>query len=66
MYDEMYRAEGEARGHYAAVGDWLKAMLPEDPESTILKRLKRKPDEDQPDPGQKSERERPALATQAG
>src|SRR6476620_5205847 len=47
-------------------GDWLKAMLPEDPESTILKRLKRKPDEDQPDPGQKSERERPALATQAG
>ena len=47
-------------------GDWLKAMLPEDPESTILKRLKRKPDEDQPDPGQKSERERPVLATQAG
>jgi len=47
-------------------GDWLKAMLPEDPESTILKRLKRKPDEDQPDPGQKSERDRPALATQAG
>ena len=38
-------------------GDWLKGMLPEDPESTILKRLKRKPeDQDQPDPGQRSER----------
>jgi membrane protein required for colicin V production len=36
-------------------GDWLKSMLPEDPESTILKRLKRpKPDEDQPD-NQRSE-----------
>src|SRR5258707_9336839 len=34
-----------------STGDWLMSMLPDDPESTILKRLKRpKPDEqDQPD-----------------
>ncbi len=47
-----------------STGDWLKGMLPDDPESTILKRLKRpKPDEDQPDqgPGQRSEREMPIF-----
>ena len=33
-----------------STGEWLKAMLPEDPENTILKRLKRpKPEEDAPD-----------------
>jgi membrane protein required for colicin V production len=33
-----------------STGDWLKSMLPDDPESTILKRLKRpKVDEDAPD-----------------
>ena len=32
-------------------GDWLMSMLPDDPESTILKRLKRpKPDEGEPAP----------------
>jgi membrane protein required for colicin V production len=39
-------------------GDWLKSMLPEDPESTILKRLKRPKPEDQDQPagsGQRSE-----------
>jgi membrane protein required for colicin V production len=40
-------------------GDWLMSMLPDDPESTILKRLKRpKPDDqDAPDgnPDQRSE-----------
>ena len=40
-------------------GDWLVSMLPEDPETTILKRLKRpKPeDQDNPDsaPAQRSE-----------
>ena len=31
-------------------GDWLKSLLPDDPESTILKRFKKKPlDEDTPD-----------------
>src|SRR4051794_28768329 len=35
----------------SSTGDWLKAQLPEDPETTILKRLKRnKPDEEQPTP----------------
>jgi membrane protein required for colicin V production len=33
-----------------STGDWIKGMLPDDPESTILKRLKRpKGDEDTPD-----------------
>ncbi len=36
-------------------GDWLMSMLPDDPESTILKRLKKpKPDEEEPTPGQRS------------
>jgi membrane protein required for colicin V production len=36
-------------------GDWLKSMLPDDPESTILKRLKRPREEQEPDaPDQKS------------
>lgn len=43
-----------------STGDWLKAMLPDDPESTILKRLKRpKGDEtdapDAPPPGTRSD-----------
>ena len=33
----------------SSTGDWLKAQLPEDPETTILKRLKRnKPEEEAP------------------
>jgi membrane protein required for colicin V production len=33
-----------------STGDWLKSLLPEDPEDTILKRLKRpKGDEEAPD-----------------
>ena len=33
-----------------STGQWLMSMLPDDPESTILKRLKKpKPDEDQPE-----------------
>jgi membrane protein required for colicin V production len=44
----------------ASTGQWLISMLPEDPESTILKKLKRpRPDEgDTPD--QHSERDKPA------
>lgn len=43
----------------ASTGDWLKSMLPDDPESTILKRLK-KPGGDEADspaatPGQRSD-----------
>jgi membrane protein required for colicin V production len=52
-----------------SVGQSLMSMLPDDPESTILKRLKRpKPDDqDAPDPvpGQKSERDRPTMQAQA-
>ena len=47
-----------------STGDWLKGMLPDDPESTILKRLKKpKPDDqDAPDgaPDQRSELTGPA------
>jgi membrane protein required for colicin V production len=33
-----------------STGDWLKGLLPDDPENTILKRFKKnKPDDDQPD-----------------
>ena len=46
-------------------GQWLMSMLPDDPESTILKRLKKpKPDEqDTPDSGhdQRSERQLPMI-----
>src|SRR5215472_1417514 len=50
------------------VGDWLKMQLPDDPESTILKRFKKKPtDEDTPDtpPDQRSDFEAPGPAPQA-
>ena len=45
-----------------STGEWLKGMLPEDPESTILKRLKRPKPDDRISritaPGQRSERDR--------
>jgi membrane protein required for colicin V production len=42
------------------VGQWLKEMLPDDPESTILKRLKKpKPEEEEP-PAQRSGLDSPA------
>ena len=34
-------------------GEWLKGLLPEDPENTILKKLKKKSGEDQDAPGRK-------------
>jgi membrane protein required for colicin V production len=34
----------------SGTGDWLKSMLPDDPESTILKRLKRPRPEDGEEP----------------
>lgn len=57
----------------AGTGDWLKSMLPDDPESTILKRLK-KPGADEPDtpaatPGQRSDagpNQNPARTTGEG
>jgi membrane protein required for colicin V production len=55
-------------------GDWLMSMLPDDPESTILKRLKKPkpeegdpaPDESTPTPGQRSGLMGPAGAGTAG
>ena len=51
-------------------GDWLMSMLPDDPESTILKRLKKpKPEEGEPapdEPGQRSGLGLPAGAEAAG
>ena len=46
-----------------STGQWLMSMLPDDPESTILKRLKRqKPEEqDQQEPGQRSELPQPGA-----
>jgi membrane protein required for colicin V production len=48
-------------------GDWLMSMLPDDPESTILKRLKKpKVDEDEPAAGQRSGLDGPGEAAQYG
>ena len=51
-------------------GDWLMSMLPDDPESTILKRLKKpKPEEKEPTapaPGQRSGLEPPSEAAGYG
>jgi membrane protein required for colicin V production len=57
----------------AGTGDWIKSMLPDDPESTILKRLK-KPGADEPEtpaataPGQRSDsgQSRPSPARTTG
>jgi len=48
-------------------GQWLISMLPEDPESTILKKFKRQRPEDTETPKQRGELGRPATgATDAG
>jgi membrane protein required for colicin V production len=53
-----------------STGQWLMSMLPDDPESTILKRLKKpKPDDsDAPDaaPEKRTELQRPLIAAQIG
>jgi membrane protein required for colicin V production len=52
-----------------STGQWLMSMLPDDPESTILKRLKKpKPDDqDAPDaaPDKRTERQTPMIQAQA-
>jgi membrane protein required for colicin V production len=53
-----------------STGQWLMSMLPDDPESTILKRLKKPKPDDQdapPDavPGQKSELQPPTVLARA-
>jgi membrane protein required for colicin V production len=56
-------ANAKSRVVLQSTGDWLISMLPEDPENTILRRLRRpKQDEAEPPdapPGQKSSREAP-------
>jgi membrane protein required for colicin V production len=53
-----------------STGDWLMSMLPDDPESTILKRLKKpKPEDEAPDapnPDQKSELRTPTQVLASG
>ena len=49
-------ANAKSRVVLQSTGDWLISMLPDDPESTILKRLKRpKPDEGEPADGARRE-----------
>jgi membrane protein required for colicin V production len=52
----------------AGTGDWLKSMLPDDPESTILKRLKRPKDGEgeEPPAGQRSDSTTPGPSRNSG
>jgi len=51
----------------AGTGDWLKSMLPDDPESTILKRLKRPKDGEAEEPaGQRSDSTIPGSGRNTG
>jgi membrane protein required for colicin V production len=60
--------DAKSRVVLAGTGDWLKSMLPDDPESTILKRLKRPKDGEgeEPAPGQKSDATPPGPARNSG
>lgn len=65
--------DAKSRVMLAGTGDWLKSMLPDDPESTILKRLKRpgseEPEPPEAGPGQRSDAEpgrNPARTTGEG
>jgi membrane protein required for colicin V production len=49
-----------------STGQWLMAMLPDDPESTILKRLKRPKPEDQEPPDSAPSGQRPDIRPRAG
>ena len=60
-------ANAKSRVVLQSTGDWLMSMLPDDPESTILKRLKKpKVDEDEPGAGQRSGLDGPPEAAQYG
>ena len=51
----------------ASTGDWLKSMLPDDPESTILKRLKRPKEDGGEEPsGQRSDLTAPGPVVTSG
>jgi membrane protein required for colicin V production len=49
-------ANAKSRVVLQSTGDWLISMLPEDPENTILKRLKRPKPEEEPQDGQPEQR----------
>jgi membrane protein required for colicin V production len=59
-------ANAKSRVVLQSTGDWLKSMLPDDPESTILKRFKRpRPEDSEPQdtaPGQRGALDAPADA----
>jgi membrane protein required for colicin V production len=59
--------EAKSKVVIKSTGDWLKSLLPEDPESTILKRFRRrKPEGQEPadNSGQHSERQLPVIEVQ--
>jgi len=57
----MWVRSAKSRVVLQGTGDWLMSMLPDDPESTILKRLRKpKPDEDEAQ-GQRSSLDAPAA-----
>src|SRR6478735_1046035 len=60
----VWVSSAKSRVVLKGTGDWLISMLPDDPESTILKRLKKpKPEEEEPTapaPGQRSGLEPPS------
>jgi membrane protein required for colicin V production len=49
-------ANAKSRVVLQSTGDWLMSMLPEDPENTILKRLKRPKPEEEPQDAQPEQR----------
>ncbi|MFN3351178.1 CvpA family protein [Pseudorhodoplanes sp.] len=59
--------DAKSRVVLAGTGDWLKSMLPDDPESTILRRLKRQKDgEGEDQPGQRSQSTVPGPGRNSG
>jgi len=61
--------DAKSRVVLAGTGDWIKSMLPDDPESTILKRLKRPKEdggEEQPAQGQRSDNSAPRPVASTG
>jgi len=59
--------DAKSRVVLAGTGDWLKSMLPDDPESTILRRLKRQKDgEGEDQPGQRSQSTVPVPGRNSG
>ena len=61
--------DAKSRVVLASTGDWLKSMLPDDPESTILQRLKRPKDdsgEEQPATDKRTDNSAPRQGSTSG